>query len=238
MAKPGSRVSHVADGLRGAIRAGEYGEGTRLPTESQLAERYGVSRPTVRTALRELEVGGLVRTRHGVGSFVVESPAVKVGLERLDSISESIRGTGKTPGMVFKARVLRPLLPDEAEKLNVPGGTQGLELRRTILADNEVVAFSYDVLPAGVFPLDNDPESVHCSLFQYLRDERGMYPHYALAEIHAVQSDHIGWDAPGGRAALYVLLDQVHYDRADRALLYSRTYFLEGRYAFSIRRSV
>lgn len=237
MAKPGSRVALVGDGVRASIRSGEYGAGNRLPTESTLAELYGVSRPTVRAALRELEVGGLVHTRHGVGSFVIERPAVQAGLERLDSISESIRATGKEPGMVFKARIVRPLLPDEAEKLGVPGDTLALELRRTILADNTVVAFSYDLMPIGVFPERGDPESVQGSLFQYLRETRGMHPHHAVAEIHAVQSDHIAWETPAGQSALYVLLDQVHFDHADRALLYSRTYFLEGRYVFSIHRT-
>lgn len=231
-------MTHVAESVRSAIRSGEFAEGARLPTETALAVQFAVSRPTVRAALRELESGGLVRTRHGVGSFVAQRPVVQAGLERLDSMSESIRGMGKVPGMVFKARIVRPLLPDEAEKLSVSGDTLALELRRTILADNEVVAFSYDLIPVGVFPADGDPESVQGSLFEYLRGELGMPPHRAVAEIHAVQSDHIGWEAPGGKSALYVLLDQVHFDRADRALMYSRTYFLEGRYAFSIQRSV
>ncbi|SJN11346.1 Transcriptional regulator, GntR family [Leucobacter sp. 7(1)] len=237
MARPGSRVALVADGLRAAIRAGEFGEGERLPTEAQLATRYGVSRPTVRAALRELETISLVRTQHGVGSFVSESPAVTAGLERLDSITESIRNTGREPGMIYKGRVLRPLMPDEAEKLQVSGDAHALELRRTILADGEVVAYSYDLMPVGVFPAGEDPESVVGSLFAYLREQRDMHPHHAVAEVHAVQSERIGWDAPAGRSALYVLLDQVHFDRSDRPLLYSRTYFLEGRYAFTIRRS-
>ncbi|WP_025133183.1 GntR family transcriptional regulator [Leucobacter sp. PH1c] len=237
MAKPGSRVAIVADGLRAAIRSEEFVQGERLPTEAQLAERFGVSRPTVRAALRELETVALVRTQHGVGSFVSERPAVTAGLERLDSITESIRSTGREPGMVYRGRVIRPLLPDEAEKLELSGDAHALELRRTILADGEVVAYSYDLMPIGVFPEGEDPEAVQGSLFAYLREERNLHPHYGVAEVHAVQSDRIGWDSPVGKPALYVLLDQVHFDRSARALLYSRTYFLEGRYAFTIRRA-
>lgn len=237
MAKPGSRVALVADGLRSAIRSGEFAEGVRLPTEAQLSGRFGVSRPTVRAALRELETVSLVHTQHGVGTFVAERPTVTAGLERLDSITESIRSMGREPGMTYKASVLRPLLPDEAEKLGLSGDAQALELRRTILADGEIVAYSYDLMPVGVFPEREDPAAVQGSLFAYLREQRDLHPHHAVAEVHAVQSDRIGWDAPAGRSKLYVLLDQVHFDRADRALLYSRTYFLEGRYAFTIRRS-
>ncbi|MCW2289742.1 GntR family transcriptional regulator [Leucobacter luti] len=238
MARPGSRVALVADGLRDAIRSEEFCEGARLPTEAQIATRFGVSRPTVRAALRELETIALVHTQHGVGTFVTERPAITAGLERLDSITESIRSTGREPGMVYKGRVIRPLLPDEAEKLGLSGDAHALELRRTILADGEVVAYSYDLMPLGVFPEGADPEMVDGSLFSYLRDDRDLHPHYAVAEVHAVQSDGIGWDvAGGGRTALYVLLDQVHFERSGRPLLYSRTYFLEGRYAFTIRRA-
>ena len=238
MAKPGSRVALVADALRDGIRSGDYEPGERLPTETQLAQRFGVSRPTVRAALRELGTVSLVTTQHGVGTFVTERPAVTAGLERLDSITESIRGTGREPGMIYKGSLVRSLLPDEAEKLGLAGDAQALELRRTILADGEVVAYSYDLMPIGIFPADESPTAVTGSLFEYLRTERGLFPHHAVAEVHAVQSDRIGWDSPAGRSSLYVLLDQVHYDRSDTALMYSRTYFLEGRYSFSIRRSV
>lgn len=238
MAKPGSRVTRVVDGLRSAIRVGEFPEGGRLPTETQLAARFGVSRPTVRAALRELEATLLVHTQHGVGSFVSEAPAVTTGLERLDSISESIRATGREPGMEFKERLIRPLLPDEAEKLGVAGDAQAVDLRRTILADGEVVAFSYDLIPVGVFPEDVPASEVEGSLFSFLRERLNLHPNHAIAELHAVQSDRIGWGTAARRTSMYMLLDQVHYDSSDRALLYSRTYFLEGRYAFTVRRTV
>jgi GntR family transcriptional regulator len=235
--KQGSRVARVADGLRSAISGGIYSAGERLPPETQLAEQFEVSRPTVRAALRELEATSLVRTQHGVGSFVSDRPAVTAGLERLDSISESIRGMGREPGMRYKSRTIRPLLPEEAAKLDMSADAQAVELRRAILADGEVVAYSYDLMPLGVFPEGEDPAVLDHSLFDYLREQRGLYPHHAVAQVHAVASDHIGWDAPTSQPPLYVLLDQVHYDRADTPLLYSRTYFLEGRYAFTILRT-
>ena len=120
--------------LRAQIAAGDPPAGSRLATETALAERFGMSRPTVRAALRELETLGLVRTHHGVGTFVVEQPAVRAGLERLESITESIRATGKEPGMTYASRMRRGVLPEEAASMRVPGDTEVLELRRTILA--------------------------------------------------------------------------------------------------------
>ncbi|WP_435211195.1 winged helix-turn-helix domain-containing protein [Streptomyces sp. bgisy034] len=52
------------------MRTGNLPAGTRLPSEPALADEYGVSRGTVRPAIRELETAGHVEARHGLGRFV------------------------------------------------------------------------------------------------------------------------------------------------------------------------
>ena len=139
--------------------------------------------------------------------------------------------------MEYQSRVVRPLLPDELEKMRMPAGGEALELRRSVLADGEVVAYSYDLVPLDVFPEGHDPTELEGSLFEYFRTRLGLYPYRGIAEIHAVSSDLIGWGPDSGNEDLYVLLDQLHYEESGRLLLYSRTYFLEGKYAFTIVRS-
>jgi GntR family transcriptional repressor for pyruvate dehydrogenase complex len=60
----------VVDHLKQAIESGVYPVGGRLPSERELAEELGVSRPVVREAIIVLESRGLVQTRHGAGVFV------------------------------------------------------------------------------------------------------------------------------------------------------------------------
>src|SRR5215475_9393917 len=62
----------IADQLRQLIDDGEYPVGSRLPTERELAEKLGVSRPTVREALVALEVEGRLRIKVGSGIYVIE----------------------------------------------------------------------------------------------------------------------------------------------------------------------
>jgi DNA-binding FadR family transcriptional regulator len=64
----------IADQLRQLIDDGEYAVGSRLPTERELAEKLGVSRPTVREALIALEVEGRLRIRVGSGIYVADQP--------------------------------------------------------------------------------------------------------------------------------------------------------------------
>ena len=236
MARKGTLVSRVAEDLRSELAAGHYPPGSRLPTEAALSAEFSVSRPTVRAALRELETLGLVRTQHGVGTFVLDKPAIRAGLERMDSITDSIRATGREPGMVYASRLVRPVLPEEAAQMGVPANSLALELRRTILADGEVVAYSYDLMPMEIFPADFDPNELDGSIFAFLRGHLGIYPNQGVAEVHAVTSNHVGWGAEAATHNLFVLLNQLHYAAGDRPVLYSRTYFIEGRYAFTIQR--
>lgn len=64
----------AAGAIAAAIQRGDYRPGARIPSERELAEEHGVSRPTIREALIALEVTGLIRSRHGSGIFVVDNP--------------------------------------------------------------------------------------------------------------------------------------------------------------------
>ena len=66
----GGLVGAVVDGLAAAMRDGRLQPGDKLPTESEIMARHGVSRTVVRESLSRLQASGLVETRHGIGSFV------------------------------------------------------------------------------------------------------------------------------------------------------------------------
>ena len=69
-ASDGPRYAQVASDLRAAIRRGDYSGNAQMPTESVLCATYGVSRFTVREALRQLQTEGLIRRRRGSGTVV------------------------------------------------------------------------------------------------------------------------------------------------------------------------
>lgn len=70
--RPVSLMEEVCQRLAAGIRAGELDEEGWLPSERQLAEQLGVSRPVVREATKRLELQGLVEVLHGVGTKVVD----------------------------------------------------------------------------------------------------------------------------------------------------------------------
>ncbi|HYF42850.1 MAG TPA: FadR/GntR family transcriptional regulator [Ramlibacter sp.] len=72
----------VVEGITAQIQSGHLRPGDKLPTELEIMRGYGVSRTVVREALSRLQAGGLVETRHGIGTFVLE-PAAGTGF-RID----------------------------------------------------------------------------------------------------------------------------------------------------------
>jgi GntR family transcriptional repressor for pyruvate dehydrogenase complex len=68
-------ASELVDGIGTRIRERKLKPGDKLPTEAEIMREWGVSRTVVREALSKLQANGLVDTRHGVGTFVLEPPA-------------------------------------------------------------------------------------------------------------------------------------------------------------------
>lgn len=76
----GRSLAHeLVEGLGGQIRQGQLKPGDKLPTESEIMRAWGVSRTVVREALSRLQAGGLVETRHGIGTFVLNPPPGAAG---------------------------------------------------------------------------------------------------------------------------------------------------------------
>ena len=122
----------VAGDIKAAIAAGGYAAGTRLPSEHELAERYSVSRGTIRQAFAALRADGIIASRRGARRVVVGGPRVQSFGELL-SFSRWARATGEVPGGRVVAMRRREAKPAEAERLALPSGAQVYHLTRVRL---------------------------------------------------------------------------------------------------------
>ena len=117
------RISEViVEQMRVLIREGKLVPGDRLPSERNLCERFGVSRVTVREALRVLEAGGLVEIRVGArgGAFVTKpsSERIGVGLAELMTLTPMTAGDVTEARMVFELGIL-PLVVERATEEDI-----------------------------------------------------------------------------------------------------------------------
>lgn len=228
--------ARLASDLRDRLARHEWRAGEQLPTESALVASYGVSRATVRQALQALETEGLISTHQGRGSFVTEQSMIRGDMQELKSITSTIAEMGHEPGMHYHHRVIRPASADELVTFDLADGAEVIDIRRRILADGITVAYSYDVLPRWAFPESFRAEDLTGSVFALLAKVGGAVPDWGLAQVHAVVSADIAWDDDSKEDQLFVLLDQLQYDRENRPFMHTRSYFVEGRFNFTVVR--
>jgi len=118
----------VVQTLRNEILKGSYPVGTQLPTEGELRERFGVSRHTVREALRQLRNDGLVASRQGSGTTVMPPGNTQFNVHRVGSIDELIAYAAQSRYQVEQSEVLK-LDGGQAADLGLPEGMRCLRLQ-------------------------------------------------------------------------------------------------------------
>jgi GntR family phosphonate transport system transcriptional regulator len=141
----------IADTLRAEIGAGQYRPGDRLPTEADLAARFGVNRHTLRRALADLAAAGLVHARRGAGVFVAGRP-MDYALGRRVRWHQNITASGRMPSRRITRSETLPAAPREAEALQLTPQTAVHVIEGVSLADGEALAVFRSVFPAARFP--------------------------------------------------------------------------------------
>lgn len=156
----------VAQVLERAIDAGDLAPGDRLDNEIALAERLGLSRPTMRRAIQYLVDRGLLVRKRGVGTQVVHR-AVRRPIE-LTSLYDDLASEGRGP----RTDVLRleemPASDTVAHVLGVAEGAPVLALERLRYADDEPLALLRNYLPHGIVPLTEEGLTTN-GLYQTMR---------------------------------------------------------------------
>jgi GntR family transcriptional regulator len=184
--------------------AAQLGHNEMLPTERQLAERFGVSRMTVRQALNGLREEGVLHSVRGVGTFLAAPRVSKP--PALTSFSEDLISRGYTPSTRLLAAEEVSLSRDIAVELGVAPGARGYRIERLRLADGNPMCHEEVFLAAARFPglLAQDLEQ---SLYGVLNDRYAVVLRRAQQQIKAI---NLGADIAGlleveeGAAALLV----------------------------------
>jgi GntR family transcriptional regulator len=146
--------------------------GASLPSERELAERYGIARMTVRTELDRLVADGLVYRIHGRGTFVA-APRVTQAMT-LSSFSEDMRGRGLAPGSRVLACDVVIATTAVAVRLELADATRVIRIHRVRTADGEPMAVEEAFLPADRFAGLDQADLEHGSLFELLEDQWGV----------------------------------------------------------------
>lgn len=213
---------------------------SQLPSEPYLARQLGVSRATLREAMRAIEGQGLIRRRQGVGTFVVgKIPVIESGLEVLESIETLAQRIGLKVRMGELSVEQHNAEAVEAAALGLPAGALLTRVERVIYTENTPIAYLVDTLPADVLDKAELNGSFTGSVLDLLLRRGVPELSHSRTEIRAIGA------TPEVARALQVQRDDVllHfaaylYSKASKVVDYSHSYFLPGYFRFHVVRRV
>jgi GntR family transcriptional regulator len=215
-------------------------EGGLLPSEPLLAQTLGVSRATLREAMRTFEERGLVIRRQGVGTFVRRAPPlIESGLEVLESIETVAARKGLRVEMGEHRVSRRPAEAEEAEQFAISAGGDLLEVSRVIEADGRPVAYLIDLLPDDLLPERELGGGFRGSVLDLLL-RRGDPPlGMSRTEISAVSaSPEIARHLSIQRGDVLLHLEGSLHAGDGRMIDRSQSFFLPGVFRFHVLRRV
>jgi GntR family transcriptional regulator, phosphonate transport system regulatory protein len=148
-AKGITRWRQIAESLGDDVAAARFADG-RLPTEPELAARFGVNRHTIRRAIGMLAEQGLVRVEQGRGTFVADGH-IDYLLGRRTRFSANLQREGHQPGHRFIGHATYPADPATARDLGLAPETLVVEIENISQADGVPVSHAVHRFPAARF---------------------------------------------------------------------------------------
>jgi GntR family transcriptional regulator len=153
-----SESRRIADDLRAAILNGEYADGDRLPSQSELARQYGVTIDIARQAIVTLRAERLIETRHGSGAFVSRFPLIvrsspnRLSRSKTWGKGRAVQDADTEPRPRTVDVVVEEIRADEfvARALEVAPGTWVLSRSRRFVVDDRPVQLATSYLPLDI----------------------------------------------------------------------------------------
>ena len=227
----------IREELVSRIASGRIAPGSKLPPEPELAEEMGVSRATLREALRSLEEDGFVTRTSGAGTYATRRPRLRNNLDVNFGVTEAIRAAGMRPGTTQSALHTQAAAADESASLDLAPSEAVVVLERVRTADGRAVVFSRDVIAAtrlGATDLAGMP--LDGSLYEIL-ESHGQPVAHGIVTVEPERTDKFLARRLGVKVgSLLLYLRQIDYGAEGEPLLLSEEHHVAEAFEFSVVR--
>lgn len=183
--------------LKGQMLSGVLKPGDQIPSESELCRIYGVSRITVRQAVRSLVDEGFLYRKQGKGTFVA-SPKLRRRLPKLYSFSEDMMELGLRPSSKLLEQTVIEVDEELAELLRLPSANRQVnKLVRVRMANDEPILIERTLVPVYLCPNLWKEDLERGSLYAILREKYGLlldhaYETYEVGKVRKDEARSLG----------------------------------------------
>jgi DNA-binding GntR family transcriptional regulator len=231
------RYLELADLLRSNIVEGRLTELESFPTESELCEEHGVSRFTVREALRQLQTEGLIRRRRGSGT-VIQPAAARAGAlhQPLSNVGEILQYARDTR-FEFTDRGSARLPKKHAEQIGIEPGEDWCHFRgvRTRPDDDKPIAVTDAYIHSDLSEAAKKIETAKSTIFQQLEELSGVTVARVTQDIQAVPaSADIAQQLAVPRRSPCLRIMRCYIDSAGRVFEISVSHHPGDRFAYAM----
>lgn len=214
--------------------------GDRLPSEPELARKLGVSRATLREAMRTYEIKGLIQRRQGVGTFVRHPfKVIENGLEILESIETLALREGLRVTYGELKIIHRIARFEETESLGLNKKQKVVYISRVILTEGRPIAFLVDILPDDVIDQKELTDGFNGSVLDWLLQRGNPDLANSHCEIKALPaSSEIAQALEIQIGDALLCFNSKLYSQEGRVVDFSISYFLPGFFQFHVIREL
>ncbi|NPA92217.1 MAG: GntR family transcriptional regulator [Chloroflexi bacterium] len=222
-----SLAEQVERVLRQRLYSGTYAAGSRMPSESELAAEFGVSRATVRTVLAKLAAQGLILRRQGDGTYVNERvQQAKAHLQNIWDFACLIENNGYSPSIRVISKEVREATEDESRALAIEPGAALLSMTRLFCADGKPVILAHNVFPLSLFRVPIEEVDGTRRIRDIVRHDCQHDIAFAITEIHATQpAEEAASLLERSASEPLLLLKVAFYSRENIPLALGENYF-------------
>lgn len=212
--------------------------GDKLPKEAELARMLGVSRMTVREALRLLEEDGVIVRRQGRGTFVRSSDLIiRNPLEVNTSVTEVIESKGLKAGTAWFKLERTKADKTISSKLNIEALSPVIILQRVRTANEKPAVYTLDVFSESIVGKMKVLEEFDGSLSKLLEEKYNQKIEYSVSRIVPILPGAYVLDKLKiGKLSPVLLVEEVDYNSEDKPIMCGREYWVPNILEFTILR--
>ncbi|CAG2158345.1 HTH-type transcriptional repressor NagR [Cupriavidus numazuensis] len=225
----------IRDTLRAGILDGSHPPHSQMPSESELQDRFGVSRITIRQALSHLEREGLIFKRHGKGSFVSQPKAFQ-NVTALEGFAEAMSRMGHEIVNRVVSFDFVPARADVAHRLDLEPGTTVTEIHRVRLLNRAPVSYEITFLPESLGRQLQRADLITRDVFLILENDCAVPLGSADLGIDAVLADRpLARALEIGEGAPLLRIERLTHDRSGRPVDFEFLYFRSDTFQYRLR---
>lgn len=217
--------TYVTDWLREEIRSGSFGKDGYLPSEEELCQKIGVSRPTIRTALATLSAEGYLIRKQGNGTFVNSRGLEVLSYQTTWEFTQLIGASGRKASIKYFSSEIRIPTENEQELLDITKDNEVFSIIRLFMGDDIPVIYSINTFSREFFVDDIDRYPFDLPTPVFFEKYCGRKQTYNYVDVSALPAPkmivkplNITIDTP------ILLFDEIFYDSDFKPLFCAKNY--------------